>query len=152
MFGYSLPLTTLDFVSATATDSSGNRSEFAQDLAITQAPDNIISEVTLASTGFSYSRSTDEYTQTVTILNTSAATLAPPIYLELADLPSGGMLVSPSATTTSSATPPAGSVAAQVSSSPLPVNQSITIVLVFTDPSNVVINYVPEALSDPNPL
>ena len=66
------------------------------------------SAVSIASSGYSYSRATHQYTQTVTITNTSGAMIAGSIYLELANLPSGVALVSPGATTTSNANPPAG--------------------------------------------
>jgi len=151
-FGTTAPLTTGEFVSATATDAGGNTSEFAKDLAIVQASDNVTSQVTISSTGFSVNRRTLQYTQTITITNTSGATIAGPIYLELANLPSGVTLVSPNSTPTSSANPPSGSPAVLVSSGALGNNQSITVTLVFSDPSNVVINYIPQVLSNPRPL
>lgn len=53
---------------------------------------NVTSSVSIASTGLSYSRSTKQYTGTLTITNTSGSVLTAPLQLVLSGLPSGESL------------------------------------------------------------
>ena len=59
---------------------------------------NVTASVSIASTGLSYSRSSKQYSGTLTITNTSGAALTAPLQLVLSNLPSGDMLANATGT------------------------------------------------------
>ena len=143
-FTTSVALHAGEVITATTTDAAGDTSEFSQDVAIVPGPDIITPMVKVQASGFNVSRSSHQYTQTITITNTSGSAIDGPVYLELDDLPTGVTLLTPS-----TPAPDGDGPAVEVTSAGLGVGQSVTVTLVFSNPGNIVINYVPEVLNDP---
>ena len=131
-------------ITATATDSSGNTSEFAAPETVQAAPVNLTGDVSVKTGGFTYNRTTHEFTQTDSITNTSGAPIPGPIELELVNL-KNGVLVNESGTYQGDryiTVLPSGS---------LGVGQSVNITLIFTDPTLAEITYTPVFFAGPLP-
>ena len=94
--------------------------------------------------GLVYNRTTRQFTQTLTITNISGAAIAGPIELVLLNL-NNATLVNQTGVTQGS---PYITV---LSSGSLGVGQSVTIALVFADPTLATITYTPEFLAGPIP-
>ncbi|MGP0065234.1 MAG: beta strand repeat-containing protein [Isosphaeraceae bacterium] len=128
-------------ITATATDPHGDTSEFSAPATVLS---NVTSDVSVKAGGFVYNRTTRQFTQTLTITNISDAALTGPIELVLLNLEnatlvnqSGTYQVSPYITI--------------LNSGSLGVGQSLTITLVFADPTLATITYTPEFLMGPMP-
>jgi len=108
------------------------------------APMNVTSDLSVKLGGFVYNRTTRQFTQAVTITNISGAVITGPIELVLPDL-ENATLVNETGVTQGS---PYITV---LSSGSLGVGQSVTIALVFADPTLATITYTPEFLAGPIP-
>jgi hypothetical protein len=131
-------------ITATATDPDGNTSEFSAPATVRSGPINVTSDVSVKPGGFVYNRTTRQFTQTLTITNTSGAAIAGPIELVLLNL-KNATLVNQTGVTQGN---PYITV---LSSGSLGIGQSLTITLVFADPTLATITYTPEFLSGPIP-
>jgi len=131
-------------ITATATDPDGNTSEFSAPATVLSGPINVTSDVSVKPGGFVYNRTTRQFTQTLTITNISGAAIAGPIELVLLNL-KNATLVNQSGSTQGN---PYITV---LNSGSLGIGQSLTITLVFADPTLATITYTPEFLSGPIP-
>jgi hypothetical protein len=105
---------------------------------------DVSGQVQLLRSGFGYNFTTQRFVQTVTLKNTSTATIAAPISLVLDSLSSNATLYSPSGTTACAT--PAGSPFINWLSSLAP-GASASIVLQFADPSKAAITYATRVLA-----
>ena len=96
------------------------------------------------SAGFVYNRTTRQFTQTLTITNISGAAITGPIELVLLNLKNATLV-------NQSGTYQGNPYITILSSGSLGVGQSLTITLVFTDPTLATITYTPEFLVGPIP-
>jgi hypothetical protein len=110
----------------------------------TAGPTNVTSDLSVSLGGFVYNRSTREFTQTLTFKNIGDAAITGPIELVLLDL-SNATLVNQSGVTEGS---PYITV---LSNGSLGVGQSLTVTLIFADPTLATITYTPEFLAGPIP-
>jgi len=104
---------------------------------------DVSGQVQVVRSGFGYNFTTQRFVQTVTLKNTSTATIAAPISLVLDSLSSNATLYSPTGTTACAT--PAGSPFTNWLSSLAP-GASASIVLQFTDPSKAAITYATRVL------
>jgi hypothetical protein len=112
-------------------------------------PNDITPGVSIAPGGFRYDRATHHFIQSVTITNTSGSAFVGPLALVLDGLTSGVTLVNASGTT--SAANPSGSPYLSIPfATPLQPGQSVTVLLVFDDPTLVQIRYTPRLLQGPS--
>ena len=126
-------------LSATATDASGNTSEFARDLRVVT---DVTSRVGFRAFAPVFNRFTGVYSQTITLTNTGATTLSGPIQLVLSGLTAGVTL------TKSAGTDPTGNPYVTAGAGDLAPGKSITIVLTFRKTSpGLYVNYVPKIYS-----
>ena len=132
-------------ISATATNPSGNTSEFAADLPVTASP---TPEIAIVRGGFRFNFATRQVVQLVTLTNTGSTAINGPISLVLDNLASGVTLINASGTTDSSA-PPAGSpyINVPLTNNTLLPNQSVTVLLTFSDPKLTAIFYSTRVLT-----
>ena len=128
-------------VTATATDPNGNTSEFSAAVTV-QA--NVTDDLSVKSGGFIFNRAARRFSQTLTITNISGAAITGPIELVLLNL-KNATLVNETGVTQGN---PYITV---VSSGSLGVGQSLTITLIFADPTLATITYTPEFLAGPIP-
>lgn len=99
--------------------------------------------------GFVLNLTTGRYVQTVTLTNTSVATVTGPLSLVLDGLSSYATLYNPSGTT-DSLEPPAGSAYGNVTNNDLVPGASVSAQLQFTDPTRTTpISYTPRVLAGP---
>ena len=131
-------------ITGTATDRGGNTSEFSAPVAVQGSTTNVTSELSVKYGGFVFNRSTRDFTQTLTITNTSGAAITGPIELVLVAL-QNATLVNESGTTHGN---PYITI---LSSGSLGIGQSLTITLVFADPTLATISYTPEFVAGPIP-
>jgi predicted extracellular nuclease len=96
------------------------------------APSNsdVTSSVSITSTGLSYSRSSKQYSGTITITNTSSAALAAPLQLVLSNLPGGDTLAN------AAGTGAAGSYITAVSSGSLAPGASVQVTVRIDAPQS----------------
>jgi hypothetical protein len=113
-------------------------------LSQTVQPANVTSDLSVKLGGFAYNRTTRKFTQTVTITNISGAAITGPIELVLLNL-ENATLVNETSVTQASA------YITVVSSGSLGIGQSVTIALVFADPTLATITDTPEFLAGPIP-
>jgi hypothetical protein len=135
--GTTFPIGTT-LVTLMATDAYGNTS--------TASFNVTVSSLTVSRSGFTLNRRTGRVIQQVTIQNIGSTTVAGPIYLALDNLSSNTSLANSVGTT--SATPPAGSPYALVSSVDLAAGSSTTASLEFTIPTSGGITYTSRTLSN----
>jgi Right handed beta helix region len=131
-------------VTATATDPNGNTSELSTTLTVEAAPTNITPDLSIKLGGFVFNRKTGQFTQSITITNTSGAAITGPIELVFLAL-RGATLVNQTGTYNGN---PYITV---LSSGSLGVGQSLTFSLVFADPTLQSITYTAEFLAGPIP-
>ena len=131
-------------ITATATDPNSNTSEFSMPVAVQPAIVNVTGDLSVKYGGFVYNRTTRQFTQTLTITNISGSAITGPIELVLLNL-ENATLVNRSGTYQGS---PYITV---LSTGSLGIGQSVTITLVFTDPTLATISYTPEFLAGPIP-
>jgi hypothetical protein len=142
-------------ITATANNIAGSYAVTATALGVTPAasfsltnttagPTNVTNDLSVSLGGFVYNRGTREFTQTLTFKNISDAAITGPIELVLLDL-SNATLVNQSGVTEGS---PYITV---LSSGSLGVGQSLTVTLIFADPTLATITYTPEFLAGPIP-
>jgi hypothetical protein len=99
------------------------------------APVDISAQVNVSTTGFVYSRVSQQYSATLTLTNTGGQTIAGPISVAFTNLPAGVTLVNATASIN-------GSPYVQVlSSGSLTPGQAISVPLRFTNSSNVPITF-----------
>ena len=128
-------------ITATATDPSGNTSEFSTAVTVQS---NVTGDLSVTYGGFVYNRTTREFTQTLTIKNISGAAITGPIELVLLNLKNATLA---NETGTFEGNP----YITILSSGSLGVGQSLTISLTFVDPTLAAITYTPEFLAGPLP-
>ena len=131
-------------ITPTATDPGGNTSEFSAPAAVQGSTTNVTSELSSKFGGFVYNRTTGRFTQTLTITNISGAAITGPIELVLLDL-KNATLVNQSGTTRGNP------YITFLSSGSLGIGQSLSITLVFADPTLATISYTPEFVAGPIP-
>jgi large repetitive protein len=131
-------------VTATVTDPDGNTSEFSAALTVQQAPMNVTDDLAVTMGGFIYNRTTRQFTQTVTFRNISDTAITGPIESVLVNL-RNATLVNQSGETQGH---PFITV---LSSGSLGIGQSLTVTLIFADPTLSAISYTPEFLAGPIP-
>jgi large repetitive protein len=131
-------------ITATATDGDGNTSEFSAPSTVQQAPINVTDDLAITLGGFLFNRITRQFTQTVTFKNVSGAAITGPIELVLLNL-RNATLVNQSGETQGD---PFITV---LNSGSLGIGQSLTVTLIFADPTLATINYTPEFLAGPIP-
>ncbi len=131
-------------ITATATDPGGNTSEFSTPVAVQPTIVNVTGELSVKFGGFVYNRTTRRFTQTLTITNVSGSAITGPIELVLLNL-ENATLVNQSGTYQGS---PYITV---LSAGSLGAGQSVSITLVFNDPTLATISYTPEFLAGPIP-
>ncbi len=129
---------------ATATDPGGNTSEFSAPATVQTPPVDVTSDLSVRSLPVIFNRRTGLYTQKLIITNISDAPLAGPIELVLLDL-KNATLVNQSGTTNGN---PYLTI---LRSGSLGIGQSLTVTLIFADPTGTPITYVPEFLAGPIP-
>jgi uncharacterized protein len=105
---------------------------------------NVASELSVKSGGFVYNRSTRQFSQTLTITNISGAPIVGPIELVLLNL-TNATLANQTGTTQDD------SYITILSSGSVGIGQSLTITLIFVDPTLATIAYTPEFLAGPIP-
>lgn len=87
-------------ITATATDSDGNTSEFSKDITDVGAPPiDVTGQIKFASSGLVYNRSTGLFTGTITLTNIGASALYGPLEIVLAGLTPGVTLTNAAGTT-----------------------------------------------------
>jgi parallel beta-helix repeat protein len=131
-------------ITATATDPHGNTSEFSSPDTVQAAPVNVNADLSVTAGGFIYNRTTRQFTQTLTIKNTSGAPIPGPIELELVNLKNATLV-------NSSGTYQGNPYITILSSGSLGIGQSITFTLYFSDPTLAQISYTSEFLAGPIP-
>jgi len=133
-------------VTATATDASGNTSEFSRATSVAPAVADVSARVRVDRGGFSFNRRTGRFLQQVTITNTSAAPIIGPISLVLDDLSTNATLLNRTGTTRRVGR--TGSPYIDVpGDGSLGVGQSVTILLEFDNPSLRSISYSTRVLA-----
>ncbi len=107
---------------------------------------NVTAKITVTRGGFTYNSSTQRFLQTLTLTNSSAAAIAPPLDLVLVNLGSNANLANAAGTTscTSSGNP---YISISPSSGPLAPGKSTTVQLQFSDPTKGSITYTTQVLS-----
>jgi hypothetical protein len=121
-------------ITATATDASGNTSEFSKDATVIA---NVTSQIGYQITGPVYNRFRNTYAETLTLTNDGATTIAGPIQVVIDGLTAGVTL------TNATGTAPDGSPYVTTSTSLAP-GQSVSVTLTFTKTSTgLYINYTP---------
>ncbi len=128
-------------VTATATDPGGNTSEFSPAVTVQS---NVTGDLSVKAGGFVFNRSTRQFSQTLTITNISGAPITGPIELVLLNLKNATLA---NQTGEIQGVP----YITVLSSGSLGIGQSITITLVFNDPTLAPITYIPEFLAGPIP-
>ncbi len=131
-------------ITATATDPNGNTSEFSAPDNVQAAPVNVNADLSVTAGGFIYNRTTREFSQTLTIKNTSGAPIPGPIELELVNLKNATLV-------NSSGTYQGNPYITILSSGSLGIGQSLTFTLYFSDPTLAQISYTAEFLAGPIP-
>jgi len=126
-------------ITATTTDPDGNTSEFS---AAATVQSNVTSDLSVKFGGFIYNRKTRQFSQTLTITNISGAAIMGPIDLVLLNL-NNATLVNQTGVTQGN------TFITVLSSGSLGVGQSLTVTLIFADPTLGPITYTPEFLSGP---
>jgi parallel beta-helix repeat protein len=128
-------------ITATATDPNGNTSAFST---ATTVLSNVTNDLAVKLGSFVYNRSTRQFTQTITITNISGSAIVGPIELVLLNLKNGSL-------TNESGTLLGNPYITISNPGSLGVGQSLTITLVFADPTLATISFLPEFLIGPIP-
>jgi len=131
-------------ITATATDPNGNTSQFSAPATVNTATVDVTSDLSVTFGGFVYNRTTRQFTQTLTIANISGSAISGPIELVFLNL-KNATLVNQSGTYQGS---PYITI---LSSGSLGVGQSVSITVVFNDPTLAAIRYTFEFLAGPIP-
>jgi len=131
-------------ITATATDPNGNSSEFSAPATVQSSPINVTGDLSVKYGGFVYNRAKRQFTQTLTITNTSGAAITGPIELVLFNLKNASLL-------NQSGTYQGNPYVTVLSSGSLGAGQSVTITLVFNDPTLATITYTSEFFAGPLP-
>jgi hypothetical protein len=137
-------------ITATATDAKGNTSEFSTASTVATGSvgkkvlTNVTNDLSVKFGGFVFNRKTAQFTQSVTITNSSGAAITGPIEMVLANL-KNATLVNQSGVYSGS------SYITILSSGSLGVGQSLTFSLVFADPTLQSISDTAEFLAGPIP-
>ena len=118
---------------------------FAPDLADLFAPDALNGPLSVTRTGYVRDRRTSQWGQQWTITNTGATPLAGPVYAILDNLSQNATLLNATGVTNN---PPAGSVYLTVPGTQggLAPGASASVVLLFSNPTNQGISYMPRVL------
>jgi parallel beta-helix repeat protein len=116
----------------------------AADFELTNAPLNLTADLSVTYGGFVYNRTTRQFTQTLTIRNTTGAAIIGPIELVLLNLKNATLA---NETGTYEGNP----YITILSSGSLGAGQSLTITLTFVDPTLAPITYTSEFLAGPLP-
>jgi hypothetical protein len=128
-------------ITGTATDSGGNTSEFS----VAASVSNLSNDLSTTYSGFTYNRTTRQFTQTVTIKNIGTTPLVGPIELVLVNLKNATLS---NASGTYEGSPYITLLGNGVT---LGVGQSFTITLIFNDPTLAAIGYTSQLLLGPVP-
>ena len=128
-------------ITATATDSAGNTSEFSLPVTVQL---NVTSKISVKSGGLVYNRTTRQFSQTLTITNVGGTAIVGPIELVLQNLNNGSLV---NASGTSQGSP----YITDLSSGTMGAGQTLTITLIFADPTLASITYAPEFLAGSMP-
>ncbi len=128
-------------ITATATDPNGNSSEFSTAVTV-QA--NVTSDVSVEYGGLIFNRATRQFTQTLTITNISDAAIIGPIELVLLNLKNATLANQTGMTQ-------GNPYITVLNSGSLGVGQSLTVTLVFNDPTLAAISYTAEFLAGTMP-
>jgi hypothetical protein len=114
-------------------------------MALDESDANLGANVLVSRSGFRLNHATNQYVQTVTIMNTSTGTIPGPITLALDALSSNATLVNGNGNT--SCTVPAGSMFINAQQAALVPGHSVTVTLQFNNPTNQGITYTPRVLA-----
>ena len=131
-------------ITATATDPGGNTSEFSASATVQPPIVNVTGDLSIKLGGLVFNRTTRRFTQSITITNDSAAPIVGPIELVLLNLKNATLF---NQTGTYQGSP----YITVLSSGSLGVGQSLTLTLVFNDPTLATIAYTTEFLAGPIP-
>jgi hypothetical protein len=131
-------------------DSNGDGKGDACDIAVPTCATNISSTVSISRSGFRRNSSTGRYVQQVILKNTSSEVITGPVSLVLDGL-SGTATLFGATSATSCATPVSPYINVNVGADTvLSPGESVTVVLEFTNPTNVGITYSTRILAGPN--
>ncbi|MHB1560334.1 MAG: hypothetical protein ACYC61_23025, partial [Isosphaeraceae bacterium] len=131
-------------ITATATDSNGNTSEFSRASVVQTSAVNVTSNLKVKFGGLVFNRRTREFSQTVTITDASRFPIAGPINLVLLNLQHATLA---NASGTFNGNP----YLTILASGTLDPGQSLTVTLIFADPTLVPPTYQSEFLAGPLP-
>jgi hypothetical protein len=143
----SIDLPPAGIITAIATDSQGNTSEFSTYIRVFPPATNVTNQAAVVRGGYNYWLLQGLYLQVVTITNSSASSLPGPISLALDNLSPNATLVNLDGTTVYAT--PAGSpfIDLVANTGALAPGASVSVVLEFLDPSNTGITYTARVLS-----